>query len=61
MLGDLGADARPLAARLAAQGVVVRELTGFGMAPNFLRIGVGTEAEHARLLEGLAAARRGAA
>jgi histidinol-phosphate aminotransferase len=55
VLADFGRDCRPLVAALAARGVHVRGMTGFGMAPNFARVGVGLPDEHARLVEALAA------
>ena len=61
VLADFGRDCRPLCAALAERGVLVRDMTGFGMEPRFARIGVGTESEHARLVEALTATLRGAA
>jgi histidinol-phosphate aminotransferase len=61
VLADFGRDCRPLCATLAERGVLVRDLTGFGMDPRFARIGVGTKDEHARLVEALSGALRGAA
>jgi histidinol-phosphate aminotransferase len=49
------ADARPLFERLLASGVIVRPLGGFG-APGAIRITVGTDDEHAVLLDALPAA-----
>lgn len=61
VLADFGRDCRPLCAGLAERGVLVRDMTGFGMEPRFARIGVGTDSEHARLIEQLTATLRGAA
>lgn len=61
VLADFGRDCRPLCAALAERGVLVREMTGFGMEPRFARIGIGTDSEHARLVEELTATLRGAA
>jgi histidinol-phosphate aminotransferase len=61
VLADFGHDCRPLCAALGDRGVLIREMTGFGMAPNFARIGIGTPEEHARLVAALSAALRGAA
>jgi histidinol-phosphate aminotransferase len=55
VLADLGRDGRPLVEALAARGVFVRSMTVFGMAPRFVRFGVGRPEEHARLMEGLRA------
>lgn len=54
------ADARPLFDALLAAGVIVRPLGGFG-APGAIRVTVGTEDEHAVLLEALPAALRSVA
>jgi histidinol-phosphate aminotransferase len=43
-------DARPLFEALLAAGVIVRPLSGFG-APGAIRVTVGTEEEHAALLD----------
>ena len=61
VLADFGDDCRPVVAALGEKGVLVRALTKWGMESRFARIGVGTAREHARLLEALSAARRGAA
>ena len=61
VLADFGQDCRPVVEALGARGVLVRALTSFGMAPRFARVGVGTAEEHARLLDALANAPRGAA
>jgi histidinol-phosphate aminotransferase len=61
VLADFGRDCRPLCAVLAERGVLIREMTGFGMEPQFARIGVGTAAEHARLVEALGFSLRGVA
>ncbi len=61
VLAEFAHDARPLCAALAASGVLVRNLESFGMDPRFVRIGVGSKPEHARLIEVLSAALRGAA
>jgi histidinol-phosphate aminotransferase len=53
VLADFAVDCRPRVQALGERGVLVRALTSFGMAPNFARIGVGTPAEHARLVEAL--------
>ena len=45
VLADLGRDARPVCAALQRRGIVLRDLVPFGMAPNFVRITVGTEDE----------------
>lgn len=49
------ADARPLFDALLAAGVIVRPLGGFGV-PGAIRVTVGTEDEHAALLEALSGA-----
>jgi len=51
------ADARPLFDALLAAGVIVRPLGGFG-APGAIRVTVGTEDEHAVLLDALSGALR---
>ena len=51
------ADARPLFEALLAAGVIVRPLGGFG-APAAIRVTVGTEEEHAVLLDALPGALR---
>ncbi len=56
VLADLGRDARPVVAALADEGVLVRGLVPFGMAPPFVRITAGTEPELDRLLAALATA-----
>jgi histidinol-phosphate aminotransferase len=62
VLADFGRDCRPDCAAFEARGVRIRNLAGWGMDPRFARIGIGTAAEHARLLEALAGRRaRGAA
>jgi len=57
VLADFGRDCRPDCAALEARGVRIRNLAGWGMDPRFARIGIGTAAEHARLIETLAGAR----
>jgi histidinol-phosphate aminotransferase len=49
---DVGRDSRPLFEALLLRGVIVRPLHGFG-APGAVRITVGTEEDHAALLEAL--------
>jgi len=55
VLADLGRDARPVVDQLAGHGVLVRGLTAFGMAPPFVRITGGSDAELGALLAALAA------
>jgi histidinol-phosphate aminotransferase len=57
VLADFGRDCRPACAALEARGVRIRNLGAWGMDPRFARIGIGTEPEHARLLEALAGSR----
>lgn len=48
----LGFEARPLVAALRAQGIIVRDLHGYGMS-KAIRVTVGTTAQNMRLLERL--------
>jgi histidinol-phosphate aminotransferase len=54
LLADFGRDSRPVCAALAECGVLVRDMTGFGMAPAFARITIGTQNENERLIAALA-------
>jgi histidinol-phosphate aminotransferase len=56
VLADLGQDAGPVCAALAADGIRVRGLTAFGMGPSYVRITAGTADEQARLFAALPAA-----
>ncbi len=53
VLADLGRDARPLCAALERRGILVRSMTSFGMAPNWLRITIGSAEENSALLAAL--------
>jgi histidinol-phosphate aminotransferase len=55
VLCDLGRDSRPVSAELERAGVLARDLVGWGMAPPFLRVTVGTAEENRRFVEALAA------
>ena len=61
VLADFGRDCRPTCQALAERGVLIRDLVAFGMESRFARIGIGTEAEHARLIEALRAVLQSAA
>jgi histidinol-phosphate aminotransferase len=55
VLADLGRDSRPVCEALAERGVLVRGLVAFGLAPQFVRISTGTDAEITQLVTALAA------
>jgi len=57
VLADFGRDCSADCAALEARGVRIRNLVSWGMAPRFARIGIGTAAEHERLLAVLAGLR----
>ena len=53
LLVDVGRDSRPLCAALEARGVLLRDLVAFGMAPEFVRVTVGSADENRRLVAAL--------
>lgn len=53
VLADLGRDARPVCTALAQRGILVRAMTTFGMAPNYMRITIGSADENRTLLAAL--------
>jgi len=52
LLVKFGANAASIAAALARQGLMVREVAAYGL-PEYLRISIGTEEENTLLIEGL--------
>lgn len=55
VLADLGRPARPVCAALQRRGIVLRDLVAFGMAPNFVRVTIGTAEENQSFLAALEA------
>lgn len=52
LLIKFGAETQPINQHLAARGLIVREVGGYGL-PDYLRISIGTEEENGLLLEAL--------
>jgi histidinol-phosphate aminotransferase len=53
LLVDMGRDVRPVCAALERRGVILRDLVPFGMAPQYVRVTVGTPEENRRFIEAL--------